>query len=67
MRYRLEIDALNALVEAQQRTNELLLQLIHAKPEKPVLRSVEVVNGDTVTPTRKAATQKRTYKRRAKG
>lgn len=33
--YRMEIDALNALVKEQQRTNELLEQLLNAnKPQR---------------------------------
>ena len=59
MKYRIEIDALNALVEEQKRTNELLQQLINQKPETPVLRSLDVVSG--------IITQiKRPYQRRVK-
>ena len=51
--YRIEIDALNALIKEQQKTNELLTQLMDNKPEKPI---------QTVKPTVKP--QKRTYQRR---
>jgi hypothetical protein len=57
MKYRIEMDALNALVEEQRTTNELLRQIITAKPETPVLRSLDVVNGTT---------PKRQYQRRVK-
>ena len=68
MEFRGELEALNALIREQRRTNDLLEQYFGPRAETPVLRSLDVVSGDTVISkqrrTVKPTQKKRPYQRK---
>lgn len=60
MKYRIELEALNAMVSAQQRTNELLEQLLATKTTaEPIVTTVTHIKDKPKTLPQKRQQQRR--------